>query len=137
MRAVRALFCSWSVSPCAYKELSGQELIADGETCVPPRRPALGLQHRRQLQCQWPICLGVADEDICHRGTVAQGYSITSSARTLASEMRSLRLLLARRRRYTFPHRRSGGLALSAFAVDARYVKPTLYDAKVEGLPSR
>src|SRR5262245_53560198 len=41
-------------------------VIPDGETCIPPRGPAFGLQHRCELGCERPICLGVADEDICH-----------------------------------------------------------------------
>src|SRR5262245_809322 len=56
------------------------EIIPRDECCVPPRCPALSLQHRCELKCQRPICFGVADEDICHGRPMAQGYSITSSA---------------------------------------------------------
>src|SRR5262249_4912 len=42
------------------------EIVAYSETCVPPDLPALGLQHRCELQRQRSICFGVADKDICH-----------------------------------------------------------------------
>src|SRR5262249_44838675 len=42
------------------------EIVANGETCVPPDLPALGLEHRSKLQCQRSICFGVADKHICH-----------------------------------------------------------------------
>ena len=47
------------------------------------------------------------------------------------------RLFLTCRRCHAFPCLPSGSLALSAFADDARHVKPTLDDAKIVSLPGR
>src|SRR5262249_28113370 len=61
------------------------EIVAYGETCVPPDLPALGLQHRCELQRQRSICFGVADKDICHGRAHGPENPHASKTRYLAS----------------------------------------------------
>src|SRR5260221_3497674 len=42
------------------------EVVADGETGVPPDAPTFGFQHRNKFRCQRPICSVIADKNICH-----------------------------------------------------------------------
>src|SRR5262249_23697950 len=38
-------------SPAQFSHYLVTEIVTDGETCVPPDVPALGLQHRNELRC--------------------------------------------------------------------------------------
>src|SRR5262249_61082760 len=102
---------------------------------VPDRRRGRGLRRRRHAGVRPAGLSWLLPPALGERRVIRSPRRRTRRLNDGVGSTR--RSFLARRGGHAFPRRQSGSFALSALAVDARYIKPTLDNAKVVSLSDR